>query len=198
MTGTIRLATAADGAAAAAIYAPIVDETSISFETVAPTAGEMGGRIASVLRYAPWLVCTRGGAVQGYAYASRHNDRAAYTWSVNVSVYVHAGHRRRGVAQALYASLFELLRLQGFYTAHAGITLPNAASVATHESMGFRPVGVYERVGYKKGAWHDVGWWQLPLRAREGAPRPPLTLEEAAAQPGWTEALQGGLVRLRA
>jgi len=178
----IRLAGPEDGAAVAAIYGPIVEQTSISFETAAPGAGEMASRIASVLAYAPWLVHTDGDAVQGYAYAARHNERAAYQWSVNVSVYVDAAHRRRGLARSLYACLFELLRLQGFYTAHAGITLPNAASVATHESLGFELVGVYQSVGYKKGAWHDVGWWQLPLRAREGEPRPPRPVGEAAAR----------------
>jgi L-amino acid N-acyltransferase YncA len=178
----IRLATAADAAAVAAIYGPIVEDTSISFETAVPGAAEMAGRIESVLAYAPWLVWADGGEVQGYAYASRHNDRAAYLWSVNVSVYVHAAHRRRGLARSLYACLFELLRLQGFYTAHAGITLPNAPSVATHESLGFALVGVYRSVGFKRGAWHDVGWWQLPLRAREGVPRPPGGLEAAAAR----------------
>jgi L-amino acid N-acyltransferase YncA len=189
---TIRLATADDAAALAAIYGPIVEETTISFETAAPGPAEMAQRLAAHLAYAPWLVCAPGPDVLGYAYASRHRERAAYQWAVDVSVYVDARHRRRHVGRALYTSLFALLRLQGFYLAHAGIALPNPASVAIHEGLGFRPVGVYAQVGYKRGAWHDVGWWQLVLRAREGEPAPPLPLAEARRRPGWPEAMASG------
>jgi len=115
----------------------------------------------------------RDGRVVGYAYGSKHRDRAAYAWSVDVSVYVDAAHHRAGIGRALYSSLLALLRLQGFYAAHAGITLPNVASVGLHESFGFRLVGIYAKVGYKRSAWHDVGWWQLPLRERKGKPAPP-------------------------
>jgi len=193
----IRLATSADAAAIAAIYGPIVEGTTISFETTAPTEAEIARRIAATLAYAPWLVCAQPGDVLGYAYASRHRERAAYQWAVDVSVYVDERHRRKGVAQALYTSLFEILKRQGFYSAHAGIALPNPASVGVHEALGFRPVGIYRSVGYKMGAWHDVGWWQLPLRERDGAPRPPLGLDEAARDPGWQDALASGLPRLR-
>lgn len=193
----IRLATSADAAAIAAIYGPIVEGTTISFETAAPTEAEIARRIAGTLAYAPWLVCAQRGDVLGYAYASRHRERAAYQWAVDVSVYVDERHRRKGVAQALYTSLFEILRRQGFYSAHAGIALPNPASVGVHEALGFRPVGIYRSVGYKMGAWHDVGWWQLPLREPDGAPRPPLGLDEAARDPGWQDALASGLPRLR-
>jgi L-amino acid N-acyltransferase YncA len=116
---------------------------------------------------------------------------------VDVSVYVHERARRHGVGRALYTSLFALLRLQGFYAAHAGITLPNPASVGLHEALGFVPVGVYRSVGYKMGAWHDVGWWQLPLRERTGEPAPPLTLAEAQTRPEWPSALAAGLSDLR-
>jgi L-amino acid N-acyltransferase YncA len=194
----IRLATTADAGAIAAIYRPIVERTAISFETAAPTEAEMAQRILATLAYAPWLVCAQPGDLLGYAYASRHRERAAYQWAVDVSVYVDERHRRKGVAQALYTSLFELLRRQGFYSAHAGIALPNPASVGVHEALGFRPVGVYRAVGYKMGGWHDVGWWQLPLREHDGAPRPPLRLDEAARDPGWPDALASGLTHLRA
>src|SRR5205085_9095735 len=122
----------------AEIYAPIVAESPTSFETVAPTGPEMEDRITAALSFAPWLVCVDGERVDGYAYASRHRERAAYRWCVDVSVYVHNGCRRVGVGRALYTSLMALLRLQGFYAAHAGITLPNDASIRLHESLGFR------------------------------------------------------------
>jgi phosphinothricin acetyltransferase len=193
---TIRLATDADAAAVARIYGPIVSATPISFELAPPGEDEMAGRIRSVLAYAPWLVLARDGEVLAYAYASRHRDRAAYQWCVDVSAYVAEGHRRRGLGHALYTSLFALLRLQGFYAAHAGITLPNPGSVGLHEALGFRPVGVYRSVGYKCGTWHDVGWWQLVLRDRAGEPPPPLPLAEARRHPSWESALAAGCSRL--
>lgn len=193
----IQLATAADAKAIAQIYAPIVSGTPISFELVPPTEAEMASRVASTLAYAPWLVCVRGGEVVGFAYASKHRERAAYQWSVDVSVYVEERHHRRGIARALYASLLSVLRLQGFYAAHAGISLPNEGSVGFHEALGFRPVGVYRSVGYKLGAWHDVGWWQLPLRERDGEPKPPLSLADAQRSPDWERALAEGIDLLR-
>ena len=149
-----------------------------SFELVPPTAAEMAARIAAALAWAPWLVLERSGEIAGYAYAVRHRDRAAYQWAVDVSVYVGEAHRGAGVGRALYARLFELLRAQGFYVAHAGISLPNPASVRLHEAFGFQPVGVYPAVGFKNGAWHDVGWWRLPLREPDPDPAPPRPLAE--------------------
>ena len=185
----VRMAGSSDAAEVAAVYRPWVERTAISFELEPPGVEEMSRRIASVLTYAPWLVCEIGGRVRGYAYASRHRERAAYQWSVDAGIYVHEDERRRGMGRLLYGSLFALLRLQGFVAAHAGITLPNAASVGLHEALGFRRIGVYPAVGYKLGAWHDVGWWQLRLVETPGQPSPPLSLAAARALPGWDEAL---------
>jgi L-amino acid N-acyltransferase YncA len=169
----IRLATERDAEQISAIYAPVVRDTIISFETEPPTAGEMRGRIESTLERFPWLVCERRGRVSGYAYASAHRSRAAYQWCADVSTYVHEDERHTGVGRALYRSLTSVLALQGFCNAYAGIALPNPASVGMHESVGFRPVGVYRGVGYKLGAWHDVGWWQLSMQERVASPSPP-------------------------
>ena len=190
---TIRMAAADDAAQIAAIYRPHVAASATSFEVVPPDDAEMDRRIEALRGFAPWLVCgDEGGGVRGYAYACRHRDRAAYRWSVDVAVYVDAGHRRRGVGRALYQSLFALLRLQGFFAAHAGITLPNAGSVGLHESLGFKLLGVYPAVGWKLGSWHDVGWWQLPLQPRVAEPLPPLSLDEARTLPAWPAALDAG------
>jgi L-amino acid N-acyltransferase YncA len=186
----VRLANGDDARAVAAIYRPYVTESATSFENEPPTAEATAARIASTV--GPWLVLEHDGRVVGYAYGSSHRDRAAYAWSVDVSVYVDAAHHRAGVGRALYTSLLALLQLQGFYAAHAGITLPNAASVGFHESFGFRPVGVYTKVGYKRGAWHDVGWWQLPMRERQGEPVPPRSLDEVRRDPAWKVALRAG------
>jgi L-amino acid N-acyltransferase YncA len=194
---SIRLATERDAEEIAAIYAPNVTDTIISFESEPPTADEMRLRIEGTLDRYPWLVCERRGRVLGYAYAGAHGSRAAYRWSVDVSVYVHEEAHRTGVGRALYTSLFATLDLQGFYNAYAGATLPNPASVGLHESVGFRPVGVYRGVGYKLGAWHDVGWWHLPLRERVANPDPPADLPSVLGSEGWDAALASGLPLLR-
>jgi L-amino acid N-acyltransferase YncA len=185
------MARIADAAEIAAIYRPSVTDAVTSFEIDPPDGGEMARRIEAVLAVAPWLVCIGpGGDVVGYAYAARHRERPAYQWSVDATVYIRADHHRRGVGRALYRVLFDLLRLQGFCVAHAGITLPNAGSVGLHEALGFRPVGVYPAVGWKMGAWRDVGWWQLPLRELPPAPAPPLLLRQAQALDAWPAALR--------
>ncbi|HEY3594824.1 MAG TPA: arsinothricin resistance N-acetyltransferase ArsN1 family B [Polyangiaceae bacterium] len=197
MSSAIRLAEAHDGDAIAAIYHPSVVSAVTSFEVEAPNGKDMSNRVAALLPYAPWIVAEQDGVVLGYAYASKHHERAAYQWSVDVSVYIDRAHHRRGVGKALYTSLFAMLRMQGFYNAYAGITLPNPASVGLHESFGFQPVGVYHSVGFKFGAWHDVGWWQMALRERRGDPVAPLSFAEARALPGWDAALRAGLNLLR-
>lgn len=166
----IDLATPDDGAAIQALYAPYVEGTAISFETEVPSVQVMAGRVEEALRHAPWLIARIDGLVAGYAYAVPHRSRAAYQWSVDVSVYVGANFHRQGVGRRLYQRLFEVLRAQGYVNAYAGIGLPNAKSVGLHEALGFRPVGVYEHVGFKFGVWHDVGWWQLALRPADGPP----------------------------
>ena len=131
----------------------------------------MRNRIERIGTQYPWLVATRDGTVAGYAYACEHRARLAYRWSVDVAVYLPAAAHGQGIGRGLYDRLFSLLREQGYVNAFAGITLPNEASVAIHERMGFLPIGIYRRVGFKIDAWHDVGWWQLVLR--EPQPNPP-------------------------
>lgn len=173
MTARIRLATPGDAEQIAAIYAPIVLDTPISFEMVPPDAAEIARRISSVLPRKPWIVYVESGCVLGYAYAHTFRDRPAYRWTVETSVYVAAEARRRGVASGLYRELLDRLISQGFVTAVAGITLPNAASVALHKRFGFHPVGVVPRSGFKLGAWHDVGFWTRPLAEAADDPREP-------------------------
>jgi phosphinothricin acetyltransferase len=198
MSATIRVALPEDAEAILAIYAPIVRETAISFEVEPPTPLEMHERIATTLRRLPWLVCERQGEVLGYVYASPHRARAAYQWSVDVSVYIHAQVRRTGTGRALYHALFQLLSLQGFYQCFAGITLPNPASVGLHEALGFQPVGVYQAVGYKLKGWHDVGWWQRTLQPRLSLPTPPTAFEVLRqTSNAWEAALHAGMQLLR-
>ena len=192
--GVIRLATPDDADGVQAIYAPVVRDTAISFEWEPPSTAEMRARITNILGDAlPWIVYASDDACHGYAYAAPHRARAAYRWSVDVSVYIHPGSRRRGVGHALYTSLFAVLALQGFQNAYAGATLPNAASVGLHTRVGFQKIGVYTRVGFKHGAWHDVIWWHRALGPYPLDPAPPLTLVEAAQSPAWDAALAAGM-----
>jgi L-amino acid N-acyltransferase YncA len=152
-----------DAAACAAIYAPFVTDSWISFELEAPDAAEMARRIGEYGASHTWLVAEVDGAVAGYAYGSLHRTRAAYASSCDVAVYVDPAHGRRGIGRALYAELLPLLADRGFHAAFAGIALPNDASIGLHEAMGFTPVGIYREVGWKLGGWRDVGWWQRLL-----------------------------------
>ena len=174
----IRLATAGDAGALAALYAPFVVDAATSFELEPPSSDEIARRIESISRYAPWLVWEDAGRIAGYAYASRHRERAAYQWSVDVSAYVDPAWHRRGIGRALYAALLRCLERQGFYRAYAGITLPNAASVGLHSAMGFSIVGVYRGVGYKLNRWHDVAWYERALRPLTPDPAPPVPLAD--------------------
>ena len=166
---TVRDATPDDGAACAAIYAPYVTDTAITFEYEAPAADEMAARIASAQRDHAWLVLEDDGRVVGYAYGGRYKERAAYRWACEVSVYVEPGRRRSGAGRALYEALFARLRDRGYRTAVAGMTLPNPASEGLHRALGFQPVGVHRQIGWKHGRWHDVAWTQKAL-APEGDP----------------------------
>lgn len=173
-TPLIRNATQADAAACAAVYAPYVRDTAVTFETVPPDPGEMAVRIAAATRTHAWLVLEDGGRVTGYAYGGPFKARAAYRWSCEVSVYVEVGLRRTGAGRALYEALFARLSERGFRTAVAGMALPNDASVGLHRALGFEPVGTYRRIGWKNGAWHDVAWMQRTLASAPDPPTEPL------------------------
>jgi L-amino acid N-acyltransferase YncA len=194
----VRHAIDSDAGQIAAIYAPYVCDTAISFEVVPPTGDAMGERIRLLTAMYPWLVCADQTEVQGYAYASRHHERAAYQWSIDVSVYVRADAHRRGIGRALYAALLRIVVAQGFYNAYAGITLPNPASVGLHESFGFRPLGLYRCVGHKLGAWHDVGWWALDLQPRPASPLPARAADTLRETAEWQAAMAAGRSLLRA
>ena len=195
--GTIRLARSSDAARIAAIYAAHVAASTTSFETDVPNEGEMARRITDTLHSHPWLVYEEGGEVAGYAYATKHRVRAAYQWSVEASAYVDERFRRRRIGQALYASLFRILAAQGYVNAYAGITLPNPASVALHESVGFEPIGIFRRIGFKLGAWHDVGWWQLALQPHPINPPAPVPLDDVMGRPNFGELLESGFRLIR-
>ena len=163
MTRIVRDATEADAAACAAIYAPYVRDTAITFETEPPDAAEFARRIAAATARHAWLVLEDDGRVTGYAYGGPFKERAAYRYACEVSVYLERGLRRSGGGRALYSALLARLAERGFRTAAAGMTQPNEASAGLHRALGFVTVGTFRRVGWKHGRWHDVAWVQRDL-----------------------------------
>jgi L-amino acid N-acyltransferase YncA len=175
MTGRIRPADPdRDAAAIAAIYRTVVEESHVSFEVVAPDEAEMAQRIRTTLALMPWLVVGEKGGVEGFAYAAPHRSRAAYRWSVDISVYVDISAQGRGLGRALYDVLIPVLRRQGFVNAYAGIALPNPASEALHRAVGMEPIGIYHGVGFKLGRWWDVAWYGMRLGDPPDLPADPL------------------------
>jgi phosphinothricin acetyltransferase len=192
MTSTIRLARSNDAGQLLDIYAPFIRDNAVSFELDMPTPEEFALRIEQKLDTYPWLVCEVDGKVVAYAYAGIHATRDAFKWSVDVSLYITEDYRRRGVGRALYTSLFACLRLQGYFNAYAGITMPNAASAGIHEAMGFSYLGAFKDDGYKFGQWHSVGWWELPLQERT-SPSALISLPDIANTPEWRDAIASGV-----
>jgi len=179
MASLIRLATAGDAAAIAAIYAPYVTDTPVSFEERAPDAAEMARRIeGGGSGLYPWLAAELDGRLIGFASSSAFRSRPAYRWTVETGVYLSPEAQGRGLGRALMEHLLALLERQGFAAAVAGITLPNPASVALHEKLGFALCATYRDTGFKLGEWRTVGaWW------RDLVPRlnPPAELRPFAA-----------------
>lgn len=195
MHSQIRLVTEKDAVQILEIYAPFCGESSsVSFEVQPPSQNEMISRINSILEYLPWLVYERNGEILGYVYAALHRQRAAYQWSVEVSVYIRETERRSGIGQALYTSLFKILVLQGYFNAYAGMTLPNPGSVRLHEKMGFKQIGTYHRVGYKNGAWRDVAWCELLLQPLVSNPEKPQNINITRHSIEFESALNSGIL----
>lgn len=192
----IRVATPDDAATCAAIYAPFVLNTRVTFEEEPPSADEMAGRLEKILAAHPWLVLDDEGTTVGYAYGSVNRERRAYRWGADTTVYLGEGQRGLGYGRRIYEALLEILRAQRFVTAYAGIALPNEGSVRLHESLGYRPVALYPGAGFKSGGWHDVGWWALDLNDRQSPPLEPIAFPQldpqivAAALAGANEKLR--------
>ncbi len=170
----LRPAAPDDAAGCEAIYRPIVLDTGISFEWTPPSVDDFRQRIAKVTARYPWLVALDdGGEVAGFVYANTHRDAPSYQWSVNTSVFIREDRRGQGLGKALYAALHRQLVDLGYCHAFAGVALPNAGSVALHESAGYSALGIYQKVGFKRGAWRDVAWFQKTLQPLPDWPQPP-------------------------
>lgn len=168
----MRQATEKDAQAILAIYAPYIENTSITFETVVPTLDEFTCRMKGILGSYPYLAIEENGVVQGYAYAHRQAERAAYAWNAELSVYLNPQCTGHGLGRALSLAVCDLLELQGVRNVFSLITQPNYPSMRMHELLGFTLMGTQKNAGYKCGAWHDVAWLQKQIGSFEGEPAP--------------------------
>jgi len=175
MAVSIRLATLDDAAAIAAIYHRYVEGSRISFEEAAPDGVEMARRIAGERPgYHPWYVAEEDEHIVGYAASSPFRTRPAYRWAVETGIYLAEDAVSRGIGRALLSTLLATLERQGYVAAIGAIALPNGASVALHEKLGFIHAGTYRGVGFKLGEWLDVGLWEKELAPRSATPAEPL------------------------
>lgn len=177
-TVEIRLIRDTDAQGLLDIYKYYVDHTIISFEYEAPTLEEYKERINANTEKYPWLVCSHNNNIVGFAYASTHRYRTAYQWSPESTIYLTPDFHSKGIGRILYKTLFELLKLQGYYNVYAGVGLPNDKSVLFHQALGFEEIGVFRKVGFKHGNWHDTQWFQLHLMEHNLKPPSPKLLEE--------------------
>jgi len=174
----IRLITENDAQAVLDIYAPYVRDTIISFEYEIPTLEDFALRIKTNITEYPWLVCLQNDKIIGYAYASKHRYRTAYQWSSEVSIYLSEEIHGKGIARVLYEALFSILQLQGYFNMFAGIGMPNEKSEGFHKALGFEEIGVFKKIGYKFGNWHDTKWFQRDLADHIQNPPAPIKITE--------------------
>ncbi len=178
----IRFATSEDAEAILELYAEYIKNTRVTFEIEVPTVTAFRERMERITVQFPWLVCEIDGDIAGYAYASKHGERAAYRWSADLSVYINEKYHRKGVATALYKAVLAILKRQGYYTVYAGVSTPNPKSEAFHEAFGFRNLGEFQKVGYKLGQWCGVAWYELPLAEYGKEPEEPVSIADLLLQ----------------
>lgn len=167
---TIRPVKISDAGKLLEIYAPYIQNTNVTFEYAVPSIGEWEERIRSVITLFPWLVAECDGEIAGYAYATKHRERVAYSWCCESSVYLSEEFYGRGIAKVLYQKLFEILKHQGYINIYAILTSPNPASEKFHENFGFYDAAGFNKAGFKFGKWHNTRWLQLHLSEHEIPP----------------------------
>ncbi len=173
-----RFASSEDAEAILSIYSEYIKNTAVTFETEVPSLTAFRARMERITELFPWLVCEIDGKIVGYAYASKHGERAAYRWSADLSVYVHEDFHRCHIASDLYTKVIELLQKQGYFTVYAGVSTPNPKSEAFHTAYGFRCLGEFRNAGYKLGEWRGVAWYELPLAEYIKEPPEPKTIKD--------------------
>jgi L-amino acid N-acyltransferase YncA len=193
----IRLINESDAESVLEIYKPYVLNTIISFEYEAPSLDEYSKRIKTITSEYPWLVCVMDNKIVGYAYASTHRYRTAYQWSPESTIYLSPGFHRRGIARILYSTLFSILKLQGYYNVYAGVGLPNEKSEGFHKALGFEEIGVFKKIGYKFGNWHDTRWFQIQLTDHNLKPGVPKKTSEITGTSSYLEIISSANAELK-
>lgn len=156
----IRLAEEADMEQFAEIVNYYIENTAINFHDRIQSEDDWEAMWEVLHERYPFVVAEKEGVLGGIAYASPWKMRGAYKWTAEVTVYVRAGHERQGLGRALTSRMIDLLDRQGYRVIVAVIALPNAASVALHQSLGFEHAGTLKRLGFKNEEWRDVSFWQ--------------------------------------
>jgi phosphinothricin acetyltransferase len=177
-TPTIRLIRDSDYAGVLAVYTPYVLDTVITFEYEVPTLDEFTKRLSTIAKYYPVLVCEVDGDIVAYCYGSIHRVKTAYQWSVESTIYIAEAYHHKGLAAIMYTCLFDILRLQGFINVYAGISVPDGKSDKFHPKFGFKYLGVFPKIGYKHGSWHDLKWYEYILSERIDNPPAPIPISE--------------------
>jgi len=160
------------------IYAPYIKDTAITFEYEIPTYHDMLKRVQNISQTYPYIVYLSNQQVIAYAYAHAYSERAAYQWSVELSIYVHKDHLRQGIGQILYNALLDLLKAQNIHTVYACITSPNDNSDHFHQALGFKAIGHFTKAGFKLGKWRDVTWYEKTILDYEEQPRPMIPIQD--------------------
>lgn len=167
-----------DAASCLKVYEPYVFHTPITFDYKVPELNEFQSKILDTIYEYPWLVCLKNDQIEGYAYASRHRYKTAYQWSAESTIYITESLQGKGIGSILYETLLSILKIQGFFNVYAGVTVPNKKSELLHSKMGFEEIGIFNKIGFKSGAWHDVKWFQKTLQEYIINPPLPFKFEE--------------------
>lgn len=194
---SIRLVTPADAASCLEVYAPYVRTTAISFEYEVPTIPAFEKKIEKIMEQYPWLVCIYKNEVVGYTYGSMHRERTAYQWSPESTVYLKETFHQKGIARILYETLFDLLRMQGYFSIYASVLSSNNKSVAFHRKMGFEEIGLFKNIGYKLGTWHSNLWFQYFLQEHCVQPTAPLAINQIVKDEHFINILQSANEKLK-
>lgn len=175
---SLRLATMGDAGAILDIYSHYINNTTFSFECEVPSAEEFHARMLGIMAEYPYIVCEDGGRIVGYAYAHRHQSRAAYCYSAELSVYLRPQYVGLGIGRLLSRAVIDLLRRQNVQTVYSAVSLPNDPSCAMHDALGFKQVGLWHNTGRKLGRWLDIAWYELVIGDYPDTPAPLIAFDE--------------------
>lgn len=154
--GHMRPVTLADAEVITGIYNYYIQETTVTFEVEPLTVAEMTQRINDISARFPYFVYEKAGKILGYCYVHQWMVRAAYSKTLETTVYVVKEAARQGIGSLMVRRLIELCREQGYHALIACITKENEASVRMHEKLGFHQASDFKEVGKKFGRWLDV------------------------------------------